>query len=103
MRLNRWMISALAPIVLGGSVAFAGVLTGCGGSTPTTPGPTTAGTGTTTAAEDPEAAHHRMNHHGGVLMLIAMSIKDVDLTAEQKGKVEQIRTDLKSKMEPAHA
>jgi Spy/CpxP family protein refolding chaperone len=35
--------------------------------------------------------------------LIAMSINDLDLTADQKTTVEKIRTDLQAKMEPARA
>jgi Spy/CpxP family protein refolding chaperone len=104
MRLNRWMVSGLAPVVLGGTVTLA-ALTGCGSSTPTTPGPTTAptGTGTTTATDDPEANHHRMMHGGGTMGLIGMSLKDLDLTADQKTKVEAIKADLKTKMEPVRA
>jgi Spy/CpxP family protein refolding chaperone len=82
---------------------------GCGESTPaaTTPGASgttgpAVGTPMTGAgAEQSEGDEHRRGHHGGVAMLIAMSIHDLDLSADQKAKVEQIRTDLLAKLEPA--
>jgi Spy/CpxP family protein refolding chaperone len=54
-------------------------------------------------AELAEGDEHRGQHHGGVLALITMSIKDLDLTAEQRTAVDKIRADLVSKMEPARA
>ena len=54
-------------------------------------------------AELAEGDEHRGQHHGGVLALIAMSIRDLDLTAEQRTAVDKIRTDLVAKMEPARA
>jgi Spy/CpxP family protein refolding chaperone len=54
-----------------------------------------------TGAEVAEGDEHRHQHHGGVLMLIAMSLKDLDLSAEQRAAVDKIRADLVSKMEPA--
>lgn len=53
--------------------------------------------------EQTEASEDRQHHHGGVVALIAMSIQDLDLTADQKTKVEKIRTDLETKLEPARA
>ncbi len=50
-----------------------------------------------------EGDEHREHHHGGVLGLIAMSIKDLDLSADQKAQIEKIRTDLVAKMDPARA
>jgi Spy/CpxP family protein refolding chaperone len=50
-----------------------------------------------------EGDEHRDHHHGGVLGLIALSIKDLDLSADQKAQVEKIRADLVAKMEPARA
>ena len=44
-----------------------------------------------------------MQHHGGVLGLIAASIKDLDLSADERANVEKIRADLLAKMEPARA
>ena len=44
-----------------------------------------------------------MQHHGGVLALIAASIKDLNLAADQQANVEKIRSDLLAKMEPARA
>ena len=75
---------------------------GCGGGAAATPAPATAAD---VAQQDQgtdatEAEHHRHRHHGGVAMLIAMSLKDLDLSADQKATVEKIRTDLIAKMEP---
>ncbi len=50
-----------------------------------------------------EGQEHRENHHGGLLPLILMSLKDVDLTADQQASVEKIREDLLAKMDPARA
>jgi Spy/CpxP family protein refolding chaperone len=55
------------------------------------------------SAELAEGDEHRQRHHGGVLMLIAMSLKDLDLAGDQRASVEKIRTDLLAKMEPARA
>jgi Spy/CpxP family protein refolding chaperone len=46
---------------------------------------------------------HRERHHGGVQGLIVMSLKDLDLTADQQTAVEKIKTDLMASMEPARA
>jgi Spy/CpxP family protein refolding chaperone len=54
-------------------------------------------------AELPEGEEHREHHHGGVLALVVMSLKDLDLSADQQAAVEKIRLDLASKMEPAKA
>lgn len=57
--------------------------------------------GATGEVED--AAEHRHHHGGGVTMLIAMSLRDLQLTDDQKAKVEKARTDLMEKMKPVHA
>jgi Spy/CpxP family protein refolding chaperone len=54
-------------------------------------------------AELAEGEEHRHRHHGGVLMLVAMSLKDLDLSADQRTAVDKIRADLLAKMEPARA
>lgn len=51
--------------------------------------------------EETEGSEHRQHHHGGVVALIAMSLRDLDLSADQKTAVEKIRSDLLAKMEPA--
>src|SRR5450432_840813 len=56
-----------------------------------------------TGAEVTEGQEHREHHHGGVFGLIVMSLRDLDLTADQKEKVEKIRADLVTKAEPAKA
>jgi Spy/CpxP family protein refolding chaperone len=56
-----------------------------------------------TGAETSEGEEHREHHHGGVFGLIVMSLKDLDLSADQKDKVEKIRADLVTKAEPAKA
>jgi Spy/CpxP family protein refolding chaperone len=48
-----------------------------------------------------EGQDHREQHHGGVLSLIVLSLKDLDLSADQQAAVEKIRTDLLASMEPA--
>lgn len=50
-----------------------------------------------------EADEHRDRHYGGVLMLVALSIKDLDLAADQRTIIDKVRTDLLAKMEPARA
>jgi Spy/CpxP family protein refolding chaperone len=52
-------------------------------------------------AELAEGEEHREHHHGGVLALVVMSIKDLDLSSDQRVAVEKIRADMASKMEPA--
>ncbi len=97
MRSNRWVLAALAPLAFGSVLT----ITGCGS---TTPAPTTtSSTPPPQGNEDSEAHQHRNRHAGGMIGLIAMSIKELDLTPEQKAKVEAIRADLHAKMEPAHA
>jgi Spy/CpxP family protein refolding chaperone len=54
-------------------------------------------------AEMAEGADHREQHHGGVLSLIVMSLKDLDLTADQQAAVDKIKVDLLASMEPARA
>ena len=53
--------------------------------------------------EQGEADEHRHHHSGGVIALIAMSLKDLNLAPDQKTAVEKIRTALLAKMEPARA
>jgi Spy/CpxP family protein refolding chaperone len=81
-------------------------------SAPTAPPPiATAAPPVTVAAEPPagqsaesaEGDEHRHRHHGGVLMLVAMSLKDLDLSPDQRALVDKIRTDLLAAMEPARA
>jgi Spy/CpxP family protein refolding chaperone len=52
-------------------------------------------------AEMAEGADHREQHHGGVLSLIVMTLKDLDLTADQQAAVDKIKVDLLASMEPA--
>jgi Spy/CpxP family protein refolding chaperone len=54
-------------------------------------------------AELAEGDEHRGQHHGGVLGLVVMSIKDLDLSGDQQAAVEKIRAEIVSKMEPARA
>ncbi len=54
-------------------------------------------------AELAEGDEHRAQHHGGVLMLIALSLKDLDLSADQRAAADKIRVDLLAKTEPARA
>jgi Spy/CpxP family protein refolding chaperone len=54
-----------------------------------------------TGAEVAEGDEHRHRHHGGALGLLVMSLRDLDLTAEQRTAVEKIRADLVAKLEPA--
>ena len=94
--------AALAIVTIGIGVPLAG----CGGSAPATTGvtpPAGAMVAPGAGAEQGEADEHRHGHHGGVAMLIAMSIRDLDLSPDQKAAVEKIRTDLVAKMEPARA
>jgi Spy/CpxP family protein refolding chaperone len=48
-----------------------------------------------------EGQDHREQHHGGVLSLVVLSLKDLDLSADQQAAIEKIRTDLLASMEPA--
>jgi Spy/CpxP family protein refolding chaperone len=54
-------------------------------------------------AEMAEGDEHRAHHERGVLGLVVMSLKDLELTADQQAAVEKIRGDLATKMEPARA
>jgi len=56
-----------------------------------------------TGAEVSEGQDHREQHHGGVMSLIVMTLKDLDLSADQQTAVDKIRTDLLASMEPARA
>src|SRR5580704_18219109 len=106
---TRWMRAGAATAVLGSCFGLAA----CGGESTAAPGPQTGLSAPATAAPGPaaqpgaspemgEADEHR-HHHGGVVMLIAMSIKDLNLPADQRAAVEKIRTDLVAKMEPARS
>jgi Spy/CpxP family protein refolding chaperone len=48
-----------------------------------------------------EGQQHREHHHGGVLSLIVLTLRDLDLSADQQAAVDKIRTDLLASMEPA--
>jgi Spy/CpxP family protein refolding chaperone len=48
-----------------------------------------------------EGQHARQQHHGGVMSLVVLSLKDLDLSADQQAAVEKIGTDLLASMEPA--
>jgi Spy/CpxP family protein refolding chaperone len=50
-----------------------------------------------------EGQDHREQHHGGVLSLLVMSLKELDLSADQQAAVEKTRADLVASMEPARA
>jgi Spy/CpxP family protein refolding chaperone len=50
-----------------------------------------------------EGDEHRAHHERGVLGLVVMSLKDLDLTADQQATIDKIRADLTTKMEPARA
>jgi Spy/CpxP family protein refolding chaperone len=57
----------------------------------------------TAPPEQGEADEHRNHHNGGVIALVAMSLRDLNLSPDQKTAVEKIRTDLVAKMDPARA
>ncbi len=48
-----------------------------------------------------EGQEHREHHHGGVISLIVLTLRDLDLSADQQAAVEKIRTNLLASMEPA--
>lgn len=78
----------------------------CESTPPAAAPPAVAGGGAQPASpaappEQAEGSEHRQHHHGGVIALVAMSIRDLDLSADQKTTVEKIRSDLVAKMEPA--
>jgi Spy/CpxP family protein refolding chaperone len=50
-----------------------------------------------------DAEEHRRHHGGGVSTLIAMSIRDLDLSADQRATVDKIRSDMIEKMAPVRA
>lgn len=50
-----------------------------------------------------DAEEHRRHHGGGISMLLAMSLRDLELTADQKAAVDKIHDDLKDKMAPVRA
>jgi Spy/CpxP family protein refolding chaperone len=82
-----------------------GALLGCGGSAAINAPPVSVA-GASAEEEDATAGlveHHRHHHHGGVTLLIAMSLDTLGLSPEQKPAVEQIRSVLYARMEPARA
>ncbi|HLK38384.1 MAG TPA: hypothetical protein VKU41_16590 [Polyangiaceae bacterium] len=56
-----------------------------------------------TGGEIGEGDELRRHHHGGVMGLLVMSLKDLDLSADQKATVDKIKADLVTKMDPARA
>ncbi len=90
-------IAFVAAVLLG-----AAATTACGGRTASGP---PAATGTSASGDDEVAAglteHHRFHHHGGVTLFIAMSLDTLGVSTEQHDAVEKIRSDLRSRMEPA--
>lgn len=114
----KTFVAVSSAVRSGSAVAFVAAalaLGACGGATSPEAGQGAAApSGAATAAVPPGAAgvsaeqgegeEHRHGHHGGgVVALIAMSIKDLDLSADQKTAVEKIRADLVAKMAPARA
>lgn len=96
MKSRSWMRASFAPVVMGTIVTLAG----CGSAPapkPMTP-PSAQEPG-----EHPEAHHHRARHHGGVIVLIAMSLKELELSPEQKATAEKIRAEVDAKMSAPHA
>jgi Spy/CpxP family protein refolding chaperone len=78
---------------------------GCGGGAATA---SPASSPTATTQEDDEFSaglreHHRHHHHGGVTLLIALSLDTLGVSPEQRAALDEIRTDLHAKMEPARA
>jgi len=55
------------------------------------------------SAEVSEGDEHRRHHYAGVLGLVAMSLNDLDLTADQRTSVEKVRADLVADFAPARA
>jgi Spy/CpxP family protein refolding chaperone len=85
------------------ALAIASAVTGCGGSSAPTPPTTTTSGVQTQASEANEDEHHRHQHHGGVGMLIGMSLKELDLSADQTAAIEKIRADVRAKAEQPRA
>jgi Spy/CpxP family protein refolding chaperone len=67
------------------------------------PAPPAAQPASPQGAELGEGQEHREHHHGGVPALIVMSLKDLDLSADQRAVIDKMRTELIAKMEPAKA
>jgi Spy/CpxP family protein refolding chaperone len=125
MRTMRWLkSSASVAAIVAGSMLLA-----CGGESPaplappptppaateapppvaSTPAPTATAAPTAAPAvptgvpEQAEGDEHRRHWHGGVVSLVAMSLKDIDLTDDQRASVEKIKTDLAAKLGPVRA
>ena len=73
----------------------------CGGSPTVSRTPATSAVVEPSRAETSEVEQHRHHHHGGVSMLIAMALRDLDLAPDQRATAEEIRAALFAKMEPA--
>jgi Spy/CpxP family protein refolding chaperone len=74
---------------------------GCAGRAANAPPPSTA-----LSPEDDSISaglhdHHQHHHHGGVTLLIALSVDTLGGPPEQLATLEQIKSDLHAKMEPA--
>jgi Spy/CpxP family protein refolding chaperone len=94
-------------LVATATLVSAGSAVGCGGGSTAGPPPSNA-QAATTAAEDESAGaaladFDRHHHHGGVTLLIAMSLDVVGITPDQKTTIEQIRTDLRTALQPSGA
>ena len=131
MTSNRWRLSAMTPALVIGLASIASVPLGaCGGENantavapppappppvepvPSAPPQASAAPAAPPAAQPPsnpqgaemaEGEEHREHHHAGVPGLILMSLKELDLSADQQAAVEKIRADLVAKLEPAKA
>ena len=73
---------------------------GCAGSSEAKPA---AAPVSVTASDDPTnqglVEHHRYHHHGGVMLLVAMSLDTLGVSAEQRAAVEKIRAHLHGHIE----
>jgi Spy/CpxP family protein refolding chaperone len=106
-RLAGSVRAAIAVVALG----FCAAPVACGESTPAATTPTSSAAtgagvppvGSGAGAEQAEGEEHRRGHGGGVVMLVAMSLRDLDLSPDQKAAVEKIRADMIAKTEPMRA
>jgi Spy/CpxP family protein refolding chaperone len=133
MTSNRWRRSAMTPALVIGLATLASLpLVACGGENantvaapppappPPAPPPPMAPVASAapapsaapeppppppnpTGAEASEGQEHREHHDAGVLGLVTMSLKDLDLSADQQAKVEKIRGDVMTAGAPAKA
>jgi Spy/CpxP family protein refolding chaperone len=102
MTSTRRLRSVIACALPGAGLACGGCGTGTG-APPVAPAATIPNPSGQQGAELAEGEEHREHHHGGVMMLVAMSLKELDLSPDQRATIEKIRTDLLGKMEPARA